>query len=83
MLGRLAEHLMLVDPERALALSELALETAREQGEPSLLITTLLSRHAAILAPHHLAERRALADELLALCPSTASASSRRWGRTG
>jgi DNA-binding SARP family transcriptional activator len=68
MLGRLAEHLMLVDPERALSLSQLALETARERSEPSLLITTLLSRHAALLAPHHLAERRALADELLALC---------------
>ena len=68
MLGRLAEHLMLVDPERALSLSQLALETAREQSEPSLLITTLLSRHAALLAPHHLSERRALAEELLALC---------------
>jgi DNA-binding SARP family transcriptional activator len=68
MLGRLAEHLMLVDPERALSLSGLALETAREHSEPSLLITTLLSRHAALLAPHHLSERRALAEELLALC---------------
>jgi DNA-binding SARP family transcriptional activator len=68
MLGRLAEHLMLVDPERALSLSQLALQTAREQNEPSLLITTLLSRHAALLAPHHLSERRALAEELLALC---------------
>jgi DNA-binding SARP family transcriptional activator len=68
MLGRLAEHLMLVDPERALSLSQLALQTAREQSEPSLLITTLLSRHAALLAPHHLSERRALAEELLALC---------------
>ncbi len=67
-LGRLAEHLMLVDHERALSLSELALQTAREYSEPSLLITTLLSRHAALLAPHHLPERRALAEELLALC---------------
>ncbi len=68
MLGRLAEHLMLVDPGRALALSQSALEIARECSEPSLLITTLLSRHAALLAPHHLSERRALAEELLALC---------------
>jgi DNA-binding SARP family transcriptional activator len=68
MLGRLAEHLMLVDPERALSLSQQALQTAREHSEPSLLITTLLSRHAALLAPHHLSERRALAEELLALC---------------
>ena len=68
MLGRLAEHLMLGDPERALSLSQLALQTAREHDEPSLLITTLLSRHAALLAPHHLSERRALAEELLALC---------------
>jgi DNA-binding SARP family transcriptional activator len=68
MLGRLAEHLMLVDPERAISLSQLALQTARDDNEPSLLITTLLSRHAALLAPHHLPERRALAEELLALC---------------
>ncbi|MFZ0388616.1 MAG: AAA family ATPase, partial [Solirubrobacteraceae bacterium] len=68
MLGRLAEHLMLVEPERALSLSASALQTAREQSELPLLITTLLSRHAALLAPHHLSERRALAEELLALC---------------
>ena len=68
MLGRLAEHLMLVEPERALSLSRLALETARDRSEPSLLITTLLSRHAALLAPHHLTERRELAEELLAVC---------------
>jgi DNA-binding SARP family transcriptional activator len=68
MLGRLAEHLMLVDSERALSLSQAALQTAREHSEPSLLITTLLSRHAALLAPHHRSERRALAAELLALC---------------
>jgi hypothetical protein len=68
MLGRLAEHLMLVDDERALELSARALDTARELSDPALLISTLLSRHAALLAPHHLAERRALAEELLALC---------------
>ena len=67
-LGRLAEHLMLVDDERSLALAQRAFETARELNDPTLLISTLLSRHAALLAPHHLRERRALAEELLALC---------------
>ena len=68
MLGRLAEHLMLVDHARAVALSELALQDARELSDPALLISTLLSRHAALLAPQHHHERRTLAEELLALC---------------
>lgn len=64
-LGRLAEHIIFVDPARAARLSEDAVRTARALNDPVLLATTLLSRHAALLHVEHVDERRRTASEAI------------------
>ena len=66
-LGRLAEHLIFVDGDRARGLSSEALEAARTLSDPTLLATTLLSRHAVLLHVEHLDERRRVAEEAVML----------------
>ncbi len=63
LLGRLAEHLIFVDPNRAARLSAEALEVASGLRDPSILSAALLSRHAALLPTQHLDERRRLATD--------------------
>jgi hypothetical protein len=63
LLGRLAEHLVFVDGNRAVRLSEEALLAARQLDDPRLLAPTLLSRHAALLHVRHLDERTRVASE--------------------
>jgi DNA-binding SARP family transcriptional activator len=63
LLGRLAEHLVFVNAEKALQLSEQALVSARQLDDPKLLVPALLSRHAALLHVEHRDERRRVARE--------------------
>lgn len=66
-LGRLAEHLGFADPSKAARMSQRALAAARDVGDPLLLASTLLSRHAALLHVQHLDERKRLATEAVEL----------------
>ena len=66
-LGRLSEQLSLVDPARALRVSEAALATARSLDDLRLLARTMLSRHAALLHVEHRDERDRLAREEIEL----------------
>jgi hypothetical protein len=61
--ARLAEHLVFVDQSRAASLSRDAVLTARRLESPSLLASTLLSHHAALLHVAHHETRRRLATE--------------------
>ncbi|MCL2770507.1 MAG: hypothetical protein FWD42_10445, partial [Solirubrobacterales bacterium] len=67
--GRLAEHLMLVDPAAAARLGGQALARARalEEPDPALLVVAMLSQHTALLDTHHLEERTRLGRALLTL----------------
>jgi DNA-binding SARP family transcriptional activator len=67
LLGRLAEHLVFVDPNRAVGLSSEALALARQLGVVPLVAATLLSRHATLLHTHHVADRTRLAAEAVEL----------------
>jgi len=68
LLGRLAQALYWApERERALRLSEQALEIARRLGDPAALAYALDSRHVVLWGPDHLDEERALAEEMLQL----------------
>lgn len=68
LLGRLAQALYwLPEKERALALSEEALASARRLGDPTALAYALDSRHVVLWGPDHLDTCRALAEEMLQL----------------
>jgi len=66
LLGRLAESLYWgTEKERALRLSEQALELARALGDPVALAHALDSRHVTLWEPDNLEELRPLAEEML------------------
>jgi DNA-binding SARP family transcriptional activator/tetratricopeptide (TPR) repeat protein len=66
LLGRLAVELYFSAPRpRRDALSEAAVDAARRLGEPNALAAALAARHVAVWRPENLAERLALADELV------------------
>lgn len=61
------------------ALSEEAVMLARRAGDPTTIADALAARHWALLGPDHVAARRALGDELLALADATGE---RAWAFT-
>jgi class 3 adenylate cyclase len=68
LLGRLAQALYWSpNTERALALSEEAVVSARRLGDRAALAYALDSRHVVLWGPDHLDEGRALAEEMLQL----------------
>ena len=68
LLARLAIELVYVPArDRSGPLSEAAVAAARESGDPGALLAALNARHVALWHPDGLAERVAVADELIAL----------------
>lgn len=57
--------------ERVASYSEQAVELARRLGDPSLLAYALEARHAAVWAPDNVAERVAIANEMVHLSEAT------------
>lgn len=66
LLARLAENLLLSDGPRAEQLSADAVAMADRLGDDDARVAALLSRHAALLHPQHLAERVEIGDEVIA-----------------
>ncbi|MDX6690452.1 MAG: hypothetical protein QOG15_1909 [Solirubrobacteraceae bacterium] len=66
LLARLAENLLLADGARAELLSGEAVAMADRLGNDDARVAALLSRHAALLHPEHLAERVRVGDEVVA-----------------
>jgi DNA-binding SARP family transcriptional activator/tetratricopeptide (TPR) repeat protein len=67
--ARLAEVVQATgEADRAAQLGEQAIEIARSSGDQAALAAALIGRWQAILRPETLAERLALAEELLDLC---------------
>lgn len=67
LLARLSVELYYDDPDRARELSALAVDRARDAGDPSGLAAALNARRVALWSPHHAVERLATADEMLAV----------------
>jgi DNA-binding SARP family transcriptional activator/tetratricopeptide (TPR) repeat protein len=73
-MGRLAEVLHFSgQPERALALSDEALASARRLEDPTAIAVALTARHVALLHIEHLEERLRVSAEVLELAARTAN----------
>lgn len=70
LLGRLAIEIYHASVPQREQLSADAVRLARSAGEPAALADTLSARHVALWSPPHLAQRRELADEIVALAES-------------
>jgi hypothetical protein len=66
LLARLSLELYYEDPARARDLSLLAVERARDAGDPTALAAALNARRVALWSPHHAAERLTVAGDMLA-----------------
>jgi DNA-binding SARP family transcriptional activator len=66
LLARLSVELYYTDPERARALSTLAVERARGGGDAAALAAALNAYRVALWSPHHATERLAVAGDMLA-----------------
>jgi tetratricopeptide (TPR) repeat protein len=65
LLARLSVELYYADRARAQELSALAVERAREAGDPAALAAALHARRVALWSPHHAAERLVVAGDML------------------
>jgi hypothetical protein len=67
LLARLAENLVLTQPEQARRLADEALGMARRLAEPGSLASALMGRHAALLHVAYASERSRIGEELVAV----------------
>lgn len=68
LLSRLALHHLTASARvEAASLSIQALELARTHGDPALLAEALVARHSVLFGPDAMEERRAIAEEILAI----------------
>lgn len=83
LLARLGQAVFYSGPERRLALSDQALAEARAAGDPDVLADVLCARHVILADPDDLAERTAVAGEIVDLATSAAepelAATGRAW----